>query len=649
MKCSSELFVLLLALLSYFAIPVHGQKRLIIHHAPVVGSVGELLHQTVTIHLRNSAAGVCYFGAGGARVAFRRIIHDTLRDMDAFGGSRSMNVQRFCETGSCSASMQASPTKCGLSVVAVPGRLQHTLESLANNVPYWNSSAIHVFLLDNYRQMESDLQLTYYLARYGVIRVLLVCIAGPANRFHIRFPILFQRRTIVVTPDEAQHYLARFDQMANLRGFQIRTLFHARIPYLHKYQGVFGGADNVFLQTVVERLNATHLWIYHTHNDRKLNTTNLHEVDQIFLSSGRTSFSINRLLPSTLRRLYLNTFDGTCVLVPRKPLQSFILRLWQPFSQYLWYLVLLLAVAAILVNLVLPRLFSVNYLLALLFGGVAAVYQLRALDRTVLSVLDVLLFLLKEAYTAKIITYMVQIRYEPELETMAELARSGPPLLIRPSDYESHQERLASVPGLRTQVRTDYSLIGTAWTSYFTTTHAHVIPCSYGRSLVHSHAMSEPDAPQFYVLREQLLIQPEAFTFPHYTLLIERMRFYIACLTESGIYGHWLREDFYYREWTIEPDEILRFEKMASLFYVLLVGYAAAMVVFMLELFIPRTASGVRLVKQQPKGQQIGLRGDPLTSWKQPFWNTIGRWKKRIRRRVQPLNERQLSVPCAYD
>lgn len=120
MKCSSELFVLLLALLSYFAIPVHGQKRLIIHHVPVVGSVGELLHQTVTIHLRNSAAGVCYFGAGGARVAFRRIIHDTLRDMDAFGGPRSMNVQRFCETGSCSASMQASPTKCGLSVVAVP-------------------------------------------------------------------------------------------------------------------------------------------------------------------------------------------------------------------------------------------------------------------------------------------------------------------------------------------------------------------------------------------------------------------------------------------------------------------------------------------------------------------------------------------------
>uniref|UniRef100_A0A182RIN7 Uncharacterized protein n=1 Tax=Anopheles funestus TaxID=62324 RepID=A0A182RIN7_ANOFN len=365
-------------------------------------------------------------------------------------------------------------------------------------------------------------------------------------------------------------------QIANLHGFRYNTLYYLLIPNLYRYDGIFGGRDYRFLQTVVERQNATHSWFFHHSDDLRFNTSDLAIADRRRLEARRVTFSLNRLLQTdanSMEKLYLNTFDGMCVLVPRKLLQIFILKLWQPFSQYLWYVMLAIVMAAILGNLTMPRLFAVNYILTVLFGSKSFDYHLKAFDRTILSILDMLLFVLKEAYTAKIITYMIQSKYEPELETLAQLAVSGSPLLLTPGDYARVNGSLRTVSGLRIRLRKDVSKLSTNWREYFPAINAHVVPCSYGRALVASHAMYEQDAPKFYLLREKLLIQPEAFTFPVNSPFIDRIRFFVESLWESGIYGSWFSEDYYTQDRTPTLDEVLKFKNLASLFYVLLIGF----------------------------------------------------------------------------
>uniref|UniRef100_A0A182PCE9 Ionotropic glutamate receptor L-glutamate and glycine-binding domain-containing protein n=1 Tax=Anopheles epiroticus TaxID=199890 RepID=A0A182PCE9_9DIPT len=483
---------------------------------------------------------------------------------------------------------ETGETKCELIVVIVKGRVYQQILQL-HRVSQWSSKAVHIFVWQDAKPLENESQLAGSLLSFGIIRVLLVHVNTRMLSTSIRFPILFERRTIAVESAAALQLLAQFNQLANVHGYQHNTLYYVLIPYLYRYEGVFGGPDYKFLQTVLERQNATHKWFFHHSDDARFNTSDLNLVDGKQLEARRATFSVNRLLQtdaSRMEKLYLNTFDGMCVLVPRKLLETFILKLWQPFSQYLWYTVIAIVLAGILGNLAMPRLFAVNYILAILFGSKSVDYRLKAFDRTILSTLDLLLFLLKEAYTAKIITYMIQTRYEAELETLAQLALSGPPLLLSPGDYERLNETLRTISGLQIKLRQDFSALNTNWRDYFRREFAHVIPCSYGRALVSSHAMHEADAPKFYLLREKLLIQPEAFSFPLNSPFIGRMRFFVACLWESGIYGSWLSDDYYAKDRTPTLDEVLKFENLASLFYVLLVGFAVALVAFGIELIV---------------------------------------------------------------
>uniref|UniRef100_A0A182LRP1 Ionotropic glutamate receptor L-glutamate and glycine-binding domain-containing protein n=1 Tax=Anopheles culicifacies TaxID=139723 RepID=A0A182LRP1_9DIPT len=408
------------------------------------------------------------------------------------------------------------------------------------------------------------------------------------------------------TPETKCKLIVVVVKTANLHGFRYNTLYYLLIPNLYRHDSVFGGPDYKFLQTVLERQNATHSWFYHHSDDIRFNTTDLAIVDRSRLEARRVTFSLNRLLQTdanSMEKLYLNTFDGMCVLVPRKPLRTFILKLWQPFSQYLWYAVMAIVMLAIFGNLTMPRVFAVNYILTVLFGSKSVDYRLKAFDRTILSTLDMLLFLLKEAYTAKIITYMIQSKYEPELATLVQLAVSGPPLLISPGDYASVNESLRNISGLRIKLRKTFSMLTTNWREYFQPTYAHVVPCSYGRALVGSHAMHEQDAPKFYILREKLLIQPEAFTFPVNSPFIDRIRFFVESLWESGIYGSWFSEDYYTQDRTPTLDEVLKFENLASLFYVLLIGYAVAFIVFGVEYFVAFVRQRV-IVKRRTQVQQ---------------------------------------------
>ncbi|KFB49165.1 hypothetical protein ZHAS_00017323 [Anopheles sinensis] len=569
----------------------------------VAEKVAKFLSTILTDHSGGSVGGVCFFGN---LARWWREVQDFLPIRYPPGGRILWRTQfiaaRQCETPElCSTALWVGggdAWKCEVVVVALTQKhLGKHLETLSN-VPFWTASAVHVFVLDATRARERDHQLTELLATFGITRSLYVQ-AKRDSSFEVHFPILFQRRVVPVSPLEASHrWLQNFDQLANLHGFQYRTLYHTLIPYLYRYDGVFGGPDYHFLQTALERQNATHLWIYHKSTDTRLNSTDLQYVDRKLLEWGRVTFSLNRLMvghpSSQLEKLYLNSFDGTCVMVPRRQLQTFILRLWEPFSQYLWYAVLLIALLTIVGNVALPKLFVVNYLLALLFGSAIVEYRLAALDRTILLILDILLFLLREAYTAKIITYMIQIRYEPELQTMAELAQSGPPLLLAPGEYDKFAETLASMkPSPRFEIRQDFSSFATTWQEYFRPGFAHLVPCSYGQALVLSDEMNEPSAPKFYLLRERLSMLPEAFTFSRNSPFIGKLGFFVASLQEAGIYGSWLRSDHYARDYTPTLDEILRFENLASLFYVLLVGYVASMVVFVAERLVAKVRASL--------------------------------------------------------
>uniref|UniRef100_A0A182X0T2 Ionotropic glutamate receptor L-glutamate and glycine-binding domain-containing protein n=1 Tax=Anopheles quadriannulatus TaxID=34691 RepID=A0A182X0T2_ANOQN len=553
--------------------------------------LGSFLHDVMKGHLGYSAGGACFFGSLST-VEWQATNPRVVRHCSGVEACLGMHSTEETKCAMIVVVVKASffsvdfylilLLMCHHLVLPVQGRVYHQMLQLSR-VAHWSSRAVHIFVWQDTMPLENETQLASSLLSLGIVRVLLLHLNTRTKAIKISFPILFERRSIPADPPTALQLLSQFNQLANVHRYPHKTLYYVRIPYLYRYDRVFGGPDYKFLQTVLERQNATHSWFFHQSDDARFNTFDLNVVDRKQLAARRVTFSLNRLLPTdptTMEKLYLNTFDGMCVLVPRKLLQTFILKLWQPFSQYLWYTVIAILLAAIIGNLTMPRLFAVNYILALLFGSKSDDYRLKAFDRAILFTLDVLLFLLKEAYTAKIITYMIQTQYEAELDTLAQLALGGPPLLLTPGDYERLNESFRTITGLRIVLRTDFSSLTTDWRDYFRPDYAHAIPCSYGRALVSSHAMHESDAPKFYLLREKLLIQPEAFSFPRNSPFTGRLSFFAACLWESGIFGSWLSDDYYTQDRTPTLDEVLKFENLASLFYVLLVGLAAALVVF---------------------------------------------------------------------
>ncbi|KAL1391602.1 hypothetical protein pipiens_012276 [Culex pipiens pipiens] len=190
-----------------------------------------------------------------------------------------------------------------------------------------------------------------------------------------------------------------------------------------------------------------------------------------------------------------------------------------------------------------PTVFTHNYILAVFFGQAIEEHRLRTLDRFIIFIVGLIVFLLSEAYLAAMIEYMFNMSVPHE------------------ADEES--------------VKTMYD-----------PSRAHLVPCSHARWTVSRPYMRSQTDYQYYVIKESVYFRQQTFSVARNSLNREKMIDYTTRFTEGGFWAHWetLETEYLNRHEELESSGLLTFKSLISLFWILIYGNGLAMVGFLMEI-----------------------------------------------------------------
>ncbi|KAL1381228.1 hypothetical protein pipiens_013613 [Culex pipiens pipiens] len=208
-------------------------------------------------------------------------------------------------------------------------------------------------------------------------------------------------------------------------------------------------------------------------------------------------------------------------------------------------------------------------------------HKLRRLDRFCMLFISIVVFLLCESYLIKMLTFMLDTKYERHLQTIDELIASDVPLCIDPTE-ESFYRSIDS--GLVSKLH----LENTSQELRCNCSYCH--SCDWARYFVGSKENVDPATGfnKFYILKEQLFGNATFHVFMRTDLLVEYFEWFGLRLFGTGIWKHWVEN--YWRDITNRPREeavvMLTMQDLITLWRILEYGSALSFIVLIMEFAI---------------------------------------------------------------
>ncbi|KAL9696632.1 hypothetical protein quinque_016211 [Culex quinquefasciatus] len=195
----------------------------------------------------------------------------------------------------------------------------------------------------------------------------------------------------------------------------------------------------------------------------------------------------------------------------KQRIRNYFMHLLRPYNTAVWIVLFCLGVLLIVASQVMPTVFTHNYILAVFFGQAVEEHRLRTLDRFVIFIVGLIVFLLSEAYLAVMIEYMFNMRYEAELSSFEQFAAKNIPLYVSLDHYmilkkTAHKTKLRillfdqNVPQ-----EADEESVKTMYDP----SRAHLVPCSHARWTVSRPYMRSQTDYQYYVIRESVYFRQQ--------------------------------------------------------------------------------------------------------------------------------------------
>jgi hypothetical protein len=297
-----------------------------------------------------------------------------------------------------------------------------------------NHFANYVLLLDeNSPNLDTQITLAMMaLFRLGVINYILVIFSAQdiLMTFTCFGVTIEQCRDKVFNREESYDSLFA-DRQRDLGGFVYRvgapeiTLYNAIVKDQNGLPS-FIGIDAVILEIITRHQNASYEIV-----KLKTMTEGIKSVE-----SGSVDMLIDHgVKGEDVERVYFKRMEGFCFVVPKTKVPNYVYHLVHPFDLGIWVLLLILASVCIILGWIWPGMFPRSIFCYLFFGGSTADYQMKRVERFLLFSLGVLVFLLSEAYLAKLISFILNDPYKRDLRTIEELAASNIPVLGEDEAY----------------------------------------------------------------------------------------------------------------------------------------------------------------------------------------------------------------------
>uniref|UniRef100_A0A182Y1C2 Uncharacterized protein n=1 Tax=Anopheles stephensi TaxID=30069 RepID=A0A182Y1C2_ANOST len=378
------------------------------------------------------------------------------------------------------------------------------------------------------------------------------------------------------------------------RAVKLRKRF--AFPYLILGNGSVSGVYNWFFFVFADYVNAQVLYT------RQPNAT-LYEVAlKIYTADHR------------LKPISFGSVSGDCLLLPevsRKGLFHFLLL---PFSPATWILCGILLVLALVLSWKCRELFPNSLLLTVLFGDQETNLRYTTTERRLLIVGNVMLFFLTEAYWAKLHSLFIDSLNEPHLRTVEQFLQTNIPLEVVHTDAIAYYQKLHSHRPLR--VADPEQHIHNIQNGRC----AFLLSCNNALLLLHKlmHANRQVFRARYYILEQHVSKQLEGFSVFKYSPIADQLLHYTGIVQQAGLINHWSSlyvgqlDGFVKRTFVFH--ETLGWADLASLWYVLIIGYLFGTLAFVVELTVGKFATNYCLcLEQQPHTTFSTMMNTPIT------------------------------------
>lgn len=467
--------------------------------------------------------------------------------------------------------------KCDYFLILLPSaEARQMVDSLmkVELLPQWNRFAKIILVIQSFQSsLPQDILLLHKLtvSKLGLTRSVLLSIHG--NSLSVYY---YNQFTNELVRKNDCSWIARFlndNHLRDVGGYRFAVAKRDIFSYIMLEPGdnyCFGPMAEV-VSTFCKHINATLAW-------RPLVVTN--SVEKVYIQwFNQKSLSMAPYFFVTLQdHIYPHNFDGLCLLLPEKTIDSYFKHLGKPFTISAWISILVTATVIQLLNLRFRRTFRRSILAAVFFGTSNSVGQ-TLFERMLLLTLSILLFILMEAYQAKMISFILTNKYEPHMRTVEQFLQSPLPIC-------THSELVVSFLGTYSQDLARKTVLE-AEQPTLQTNCSYFTLCETAYRYVHENTEnfdSETQLRRFYVLEEYVLWNVRTSSLDRLEPFAERFREINDRLFDGGLWQHWREPFLKQMELPAEMEgDVVSFRDLTMLWWLLVFGLLVSFVVLIVE------------------------------------------------------------------
>lgn len=451
------------------------------------------------------------------------------------------------------------------------GHTRHQFNHLFKHLG-WNNMGYFVFFSG------SDFS-SSMLTKYGVMMQLLgitksVLIFSDFQSFGYLY---FEHKFLKFTTTEEMIGHLRKDHLLDVHGYVLRisvTNFYLSILITYNPLTV-KGTTALFFEAFAGHLNATIDWLVQNWHASEFNDLIMRNKIEIITNQPFQS--------SLIDHVYENQYQGTVLLVPEKMRESFFNQLLIPYKTTLWIFLVLSAIVFMTLNNILKRHLTRNMMLMIFFGSATAEHDLPRIERFVFHALTIVMFLLSESYLARMFSFILNVQYEPHLETLEDFERTTLPVCTNFEINDSYRYFVQNVSAKllkrlihRTDAKQWYDISACSWLVFNQMAEAFLeYKFNYDPITMRK---------KLYMLPQILGWQPAIHSISRLGPFVRRYELTYRWLSEAGLFQHW-KEDtnlvWVQHKWNSLT--VLGWHDLLSLWYILGIGFALSSVVFLGE------------------------------------------------------------------
>lgn len=449
----------------------------------------------------------------------------------------------------------------------------------------WNNRSYFIFITES--QFDGRTSKTYgnLMDFFGVTNSVLIFWNPAMNASTLNGWNYFANRMENFKSFSTMENHLKTDHLRNVFGSSFRASFEIDIPsMLSINESRYGGSFVQAIKVYANHINASLHW------HQGLARTSTEKRNKLFANAGIDIAPNVGYNNPHIGYMYGSMSNYLVLLIPEKINEPFYKNLLIPFSTAVWIFIAAMLTSSSTLHRFFERYFVRNMLLMIFFGSKTAGHKLTTLERLVLVCFMINFFLLCESYLAIMLSYMLNTKYQPHLQTLDELEQSSLSICLRSGKSLAAYKNFFNVVSPKLEDRVVIKNFSNHW--YDVESCSWVMRYEVAEVFLVSSSNYERGT-----MRRKMYVLPQMLSWLTRVHSVSRLRPFgdhfgsvLRRMIEAGFWKYWndlvMGKMLQSQKWG--SFIVFSFYDLISLWYILAYGYLLCTIVFVGEIFFKK-------------------------------------------------------------